>query len=96
MGNIFDCAQNPLNVPTDDSEAAMTDAAGAPKALTIEGPTRLKDSVVWKLQKAFYEKMSVAAWSEAIVPNFVTSNRCVCFSLRLHNIIMARRCCCFM
>lgn len=34
----------------------------------------LRDSILWDLQKSFYDKVSVKAWTDAIVPNFVTSN----------------------
>ena len=74
MGNIFDCAQNPLNMPSEGGEDGLGDAAS--KMATLQGPTRLMDSMVWGLQQAFYMKMGVSAWSDAVVPNFVTSNRC--------------------
>lgn len=84
MGNIFDCAQNPLHVP-EESEGDMGDpSSSSRKAFTVQGPTRLQDSVVWDLQRGFYEKMSVAAWTEAIVPNFVTSNRFGCVCVRVY------------
>lgn len=35
---------------------------------------KLQDSVLWRLQDAFYEAMGARSWSEAVVPNFVTSN----------------------
>jgi hypothetical protein len=35
---------------------------------------KLQDSVLWRLQDAFYRVMGARSWSEAIVPNFVTSN----------------------
>jgi hypothetical protein len=73
MGNIFDCSQNPLNLP-DEGRAGPGDAVSG-KPTVLQGPTRLKDSIVWTLQRAFYQKMGIAAWSDAIVPNFVTSNR---------------------
>lgn len=34
----------------------------------------LRDSVLWRLQDAFYREMGARSWSAAIVPNFVTSN----------------------
>lgn len=36
--------------------------------------TPLRDSLLWSLQSAFYSSLQIRAWSEAIVPNFVTSN----------------------
>jgi hypothetical protein len=40
--------------------------------LGSEGPLNL--SPLWDLQSAFYAASSVAAWTDAVVPNFVTSN----------------------
>ena len=34
----------------------------------------LPESVLWKLQDSFYDKVNIKAWANAIVPNFVTSN----------------------
>lgn len=34
----------------------------------------LPESILWDLQSSFYDKINIRAWSEAIVPNFVTSN----------------------
>ena len=42
--------------------------------MVIEGPTPLRDSALWKLQRAWYEERGLRAWSEATVPHFVTSN----------------------
>jgi hypothetical protein len=72
MGNaasIFDCATNPLHpMPDDEAEDAGT------RQLVLEHETPLRDSLIWKLQRAFYEDKGLTAWSDAIVPNFVTSN----------------------
>lgn len=47
---------------------------GPPKPVVFDPPTPLRDSALWRLQRAFYETKGVNAWSEAIVPNFVTTN----------------------
>jgi hypothetical protein len=77
MGNLFDCAQNPLSLPEENEEAIVH--APSSRGFELQAATRLRDSLVWELQRGFYERMSVTAWSESIVPNFVTSNRCAFF-----------------
>lgn len=34
----------------------------------------LRDSILWRLQSSFYDRINIRCWSDAIVPNFVTSN----------------------
>jgi len=34
----------------------------------------LPESVLWSMQDSFYKEMGARSWSQAIVPNFVTSN----------------------
>lgn len=75
MGNatsIFDCAVNPLHpLP---SEEIADDLLAPPVPTLLHGPTPLRDSVLWKLQTDYYNKYGDKAWSEAIVPHFVSSN----------------------
>lgn len=40
----------------------------------VETQRRLSQSMLWRLQRAFYERRGVAAWSTGTVPWFVTSN----------------------
>lgn len=50
-------------------------AMGRPKRRTIERRVRLSESVIWALQRKFYEDMGVAAWAEGgPVPFDVTTN----------------------
>ena len=75
MGNsissIFDCAVNPLHPAAPDEQLSEE---GPPKPVVIEEARPLRDSVIWALQRAFYSEKGVRAWSDALVPNFVTSN----------------------
>jgi hypothetical protein len=48
----------------------MTDAPRIP----LEPPCRLSRSVLWRLQRRFFERRGLAAWSEGVVPHYVTSN----------------------
>lgn len=34
----------------------------------------LQDSIIWELQKSYYDNINIKCWSDGIVPNFVTSN----------------------
>ncbi len=43
-------------------------------ACVLDERKPLRESILWALQSSFYDKTSIRAWSEAIVPNFVTSN----------------------
>lgn len=47
----------------------MTDAR-----FPLETACRLSRSVLWRLQRPFYERHGMAAWSEGIVPHHVTSS----------------------
>lgn len=67
--SIFDCAVNPLN-PLPENSAAEETAAQE----TVQAATSLKDSIIWQFQRDFYEDRGMSAWSDSIVPNFVTSN----------------------
>ena len=71
--SLFDCAVNPLNTGAAPGEEHIEDE-GPPKPIVIEGPRPLRDSVIWSLQRAFYAEKGVQAWSQSLVPNFVTSN----------------------
>lgn len=73
MGNatsIFDCAVNPLHPMPDDGE----DIEGADSTFVLDNGVPLRESSLWKLQRNFYEQKGIKAWSEGIVPHFVSSN----------------------
>jgi hypothetical protein len=48
----------------------MTDAPRYP----LEAPCRLSRSLLWRLQRRFFERRGIAAWSEGVVPHWATSN----------------------
>ena len=48
----------------------MTDESRFP----LEAACRLSRSVLWRLQRRFFEQRGIAAWSEGVVPHHVTSN----------------------
>ena len=64
--SILDCSSNPLN-PTDElgEELART---------VVESPCPLRLSRLWSLQRECYSRMGQSAWSENLIPSFVTSN----------------------
>lgn len=68
MGNLLDCAVNPLNpVP----ESAPSDGPGKPAPLDVRP---LRSSLLWPLQRAYYDSEGLSAWVKNVVPSFVTSN----------------------
>jgi len=76
MGNLLDCSVGG-DLPPGGSGDETTDAAGGAGGggvTELQAPTRLKDSLLWDLQRSFYDEVAIGAWSEAIVPNFVTTN----------------------
>lgn len=42
--------------------------------VVIEEPTPFSRSILWRLQRAFFDSRGVRAWNEAVVPHYVTSN----------------------
>jgi hypothetical protein len=57
--------------------ATMADvhpAPGAESLVQVDASVPLRDSLLWRLQLAFYTRAASRAWTDAIVPNFVTSN----------------------
>lgn len=75
MGNvssIFDCAVNPLTPATAGEDVDLSE--GPPRPVAIEPATPLRDSLLWRLQRTYYEAQGVQAWSSGAVPHFVTTN----------------------
>lgn len=56
----------------------MADATIAPASAAgltpLEDAKPLRESSLWRLQSSFYRRVAIAAWADAIVPSFVTSN----------------------
>lgn len=56
----------------------MSDSPPAPPAnvpqFVVEGPRRLSESIVWRLQREFYTRAGPEAWKPKGVPSFVTNN----------------------
>ena len=42
--------------------------------VVLETRQRLSGSVLWRLQRAFFEQRGIAAWSDEIVPHYITNN----------------------
>jgi hypothetical protein len=70
-------AEDPRTPTALASPDVATAAAPPPAAATgtvLEERRRLSDSIVWKLQRAFYAGSGPAAWKPKGVPFFITSN----------------------
>ena len=53
----------------------VTEGAGKPRAdVLIERGQRLSESMIWPLQRAFYEREGLLAWKPKAVPFYITSN----------------------
>lgn len=73
MGNvssIFDCAVNPLHAT--NAEDGSDDEFNSD--CILEQNTPLRDSILWSLLDNFYQQQKLGAWTNGIVPNYVTSN----------------------
>ena len=66
MGNVLECTADPLS-------EIMDDATPTPFR-TIQSTTRFSESVLWNLQRDFYQHVGERAWTEGIVPHFVSNN----------------------
>lgn len=42
--------------------------------MPANGPHRFSESPLWDLQKSYYERIGPEAWSEGIVPHYITNN----------------------
>lgn len=83
--SVFDCATNPLDVlPSegDDSSFFSSQLASnlnsikvlSPIDLGYDVPIPLRSSSLWTMQRSFYEQHASRAWTDGIVPHFVSSN----------------------
>ena len=54
-------------LPTADDPAGRDE-------VTLESAARLSDSVVWRLQRDSYVRRGLRAWTEDLVPHFITNN----------------------
>ncbi|GJJ00752.1 hypothetical protein RugamoR64_12900 [Duganella rhizosphaerae] len=55
-----------------DTDSALTAPTAAPAA--AETYTAFADSHLWQMQRSYYEQAGLAAWSEAQVPHYLSSN----------------------
>lgn len=59
------------NQPMSATPAETTEA---PKGYLIEEKKRLSESILWVLQRRFYDERGLGAWESGPVPSYVTSN----------------------
>lgn len=71
--SIFDCATNPLH-PVPEAGGSAEGGDDDSRDIVLEHQVPLRSSLIWRLQRAFYDDRGLTAWSDAVVPNFVTSN----------------------
>src|SRR5438270_8877543 len=46
----------------------------SPTGFVLEQMQRLSGSILWKLQRGFFHRQGVRAWSQGPVPHYITSN----------------------
>lgn len=51
----------------------------ASENVVLQEATPLRDSMIWNLQQQFYIRKGPACWTEAIVPQFITSNSYIAY-----------------
>ena len=81
MGNVLDCAADKpeddegksTSISFDSDEVSLLQS-GEP--VTLQSFTKLcsSDNMLWELQKNFYKDVGEEAWTQGIVPSFVSSN----------------------
>ncbi len=47
------------------------------KTYLLEDKTRLSESIIWELNKNYYQQQGTKAWSSGVVPHYITSNSAV-------------------
>lgn len=61
---------DPTNpVPSDDKDLVANEAAQ-----TLEQDVPLSQSLIWRRQRDFYAQRGLKAWTEDLVPNYITNN----------------------
>jgi hypothetical protein len=53
-----------------------TEAAAADDHMlhTLQHPTPLNNSILWEMQRAYYDSTGTDAWESGVVPSFITTN----------------------
>lgn len=59
----------------------------APQGFLIEEKKRLSESMLWKLQRQYYDQRGLSAWESGAVPSYVTSNAYIAASYA--NVVLA-------
>lgn len=60
--------------PDHDDVEASFEGSRPPPATVIEAAQRLSRSMLWRLQRRYFDEAGVSAWSTTTVPHYVTSN----------------------
>lgn len=66
----------PHESPIPNTSAAVQDFDNPqkPAAFLLEPALPLSDSILWKIQRSYYERLGVDAWRKGLIPHYVTSN----------------------
>jgi tetratricopeptide (TPR) repeat protein len=69
-------SDTPPATPTNNKDTDATVPVNTPVKTyyPVESGKKLSSSLLWDLQRQFYEEQNVNAWSQSLVPHFVSSN----------------------
>jgi tetratricopeptide (TPR) repeat protein len=56
------------------SASPASDSTAQPSGFLLEEKKRLSESILWELQRRFYDERGLGAWDSGPVPSYVTSN----------------------
>ncbi|MBL1176285.1 tetratricopeptide repeat protein [Pantanalinema sp. GBBB05] len=52
----------------------VTEVAATPQSVVLEDKQRFSQSMLWQLQRHFFEQQGIQAWRQGTVPHYITSN----------------------
>ena len=64
----------PPGTPPATQQNTVTSNTPSKTYYPVENGRKLSSSLLWELQREFYEEQNVKAWSKSLVPHFVSSN----------------------
>lgn len=64
----------PAEIPSSSQGDEKTPSAPNPQPSVLETDVALSQSIIWRMQRDFYMQRGLKAWSEDLVPNFITNN----------------------
>ena len=58
-----------------DKMGSMQESSKDPvNRIEIESDRRLSESIIWQIQRAYFEKVGMGAWQGGVLPHYISSN----------------------